>query len=74
MLIDLLRRYSKDPYLKLSLGYFLIDVEHEMETAQKIIADYMESQSMEKDITFRQLLLEARQRPEGAGVGPVDAD
>jgi len=63
MLIDLSKRYSKDPYLKLSLGYFLIDVEREGQVANKIISDYMESQSLEKDLTFRQLLLESRRGP-----------
>lgn len=64
MLVDLSRRYSKDPYLKLSLGYFLIDVERETHVASKIISDYMEAQSLEKDMTFRQLLIEARRRPD----------
>jgi tetratricopeptide (TPR) repeat protein len=68
MLVDLSHRYSKDPYLKLSLGYFLIDVEHEMEAAQKIVNEYMESQSLDKDMTFRQLLLETRHRADAGGV------
>ena len=66
-LVDLAGSYSKDPYLKLSLGYFLIDVEREPETATKVVREYMESQSMDKDMTFRQLLLEARRRPENNG-------
>jgi TolA-binding protein/Flp pilus assembly protein TadD len=62
-LVELSRRYEKDPYLKLSLGYYLIDIEHESEVAQKIISDYVDSQSADKDLMFRQLLLEARHRP-----------
>ncbi len=62
-LIDLARRYSKDPYLKLSLGYFLVDVEREPEVAKKLISEYMDSQSLEKDLSFRQLLMEARRKP-----------
>lgn len=72
-LIDLSRRYSKDPYLKLSLGYYLIDVEHESEVAQKIISDYMESQSLDKDLTFRQLLMEARRQPD-ADPNAIESD
>jgi cellulose synthase operon protein C len=74
MLADLSRRYSKDPYLKLSLGYFLIDVEHEMEAAQKIVNEYMDAQSLDKDMTFRQLLLETRHRADAGGVetDPID--
>ncbi len=72
-LLELSRRYNKDPYLKLSLGYFLIDVEQEHQIAQKIVADYMDSQSLEKDMTFRTLLLEARRRP-GTAPGEVDSD
>jgi cellulose synthase operon protein C len=62
ILIDLSKRHAKDPFIKLSLGYFLVDVEKEPQIAEKIVRDYMDAQSMEKDLTFRQLLLESHKK------------
>ncbi|MBY0369114.1 tetratricopeptide repeat protein [bacterium] len=63
-LVDLSRRYAKDPYARLSLGYYLVDVERETALAQKLVTEFMNSQSMENDMTFRQLLMEARNKPD----------
>ncbi len=65
---SLSRKLSKDPYVKLSLGYYLVDVDQESETAHKIISEYMESESLEKDLAFRQLLMEARRGPRASGL------
>ena len=64
LLLELSRRHSQDPYARLSLGYYLIDVERESQLAQKVVAEYMQAQSMENDLTFRQLLMEARRKPD----------
>ncbi len=61
-LIDLSKRHTRDPFLKLSLGYFLIDVEGEGQIAEKIVKDYLNSQTLEKDMPFRQLLIDSKKR------------
>lgn len=60
-LVDLSDSHPKDPYLKLSLGYYLIDVEQEAQVAKKIIDKYVEDQNLDQDMDFRQIALEARE-------------
>ncbi len=65
-LVDLSRKYKTDPYARLSLGYYLIDVEKENELASKVLGEYVDQQALDNDIQFRQALQEARhQRGQG---------
>lgn len=70
-LIDMSKKYKSDPYAKISLGYFLLDVEKESDLAKKILSEYMDSQNLDNDMQFRQALQEAKSnRPaEGGGEG-----
>ncbi|MBI4402763.1 MAG: tetratricopeptide repeat protein [Deltaproteobacteria bacterium] len=59
-LVDLATRYKEDPYARLSLGYLLMDVEKEPEAARRVLTEYVEQQSLESDLQFRQALQETR--------------
>ncbi len=59
-LIRLAKAYRKDPYVRLSLGYFLIDAEKEVELAKQLLSEYMEEQSAENDLYFRQAMREVK--------------
>jgi len=59
-LIETSEKLKTDPYARLSLGYYLIDIDKDYELAEKILGQYMNSQSAETDIHFRQAMQEAR--------------
>jgi Tfp pilus assembly protein PilF/TolA-binding protein len=61
-LLELSKKYKNDPYARLSLGYLLIDVEHENELARRLLSEYMDSQSVENDMQFRQAMQEAKRQ------------
>lgn len=66
-LVDLNRKYKTDPYSRLSLGYFLIDVEKENDLATRILGEYVEQQQLENDLQFRQALQEAKHQKTNIG-------
>lgn len=72
-LIDLAKKYKSDPYARLSLGYFMLDVEKENEAARNMLTEYMESQRLENDMQFRQALQEARAQRGTSSDGPGDS-
>lgn len=68
-LLELTKKYKRDPYARLSLGYFLMDVEKESELARKVLSEYMEQQPGE-DILFRQAVQETKHQPTADGSLP----
>jgi len=61
-LLDLTRRYKTDPFSRISLGYFLMDVEKESDLANRILAEYIDAQAIENDMQFREAIQETRRR------------
>lgn len=59
-LVEVAKKYKSDPYARLSLGYFLLDVEKENDMARQLITEYMDAQNVGNDMQFRQALQEAR--------------
>ncbi len=58
-LIDLNKKFKQDPLAKISLGYFLMDIEKENELARQLLSEYMEDNS-DQDLTFRKALQETK--------------
>jgi Tfp pilus assembly protein PilF/TolA-binding protein len=65
-LVELNHKYKTDPYSRISLGYYLIDIEKENELASRILEEYIDQQSLESDNLFRQAIQEAK-RQRGSG-------
>lgn len=61
-LVDLTRKYKTDPYARLTLGYFMMDVEKETELANRLLSEYVDAQAIENDLQFRQAIQETRRR------------
>lgn len=59
-LIDVAKRFKTDPYARLSLSYFLIDIEKDNEVARQILGEYMHNQSLESDVLFREAVQETK--------------
>lgn len=68
-LIELAKKYRKDPYARLSLGYLLIDIEKEGDLARRVLTEYMEQNNDESDLLFRQAIQETKQMATGGGEG-----
>lgn len=60
-LLELTKQYASDPYARLSLSYYFIDVEKQNQLAKRLLQDYMEEQSAQEDLLFRKAYQEARQ-------------
>lgn len=60
-LTRLIRKYNGDPYARISLAYFIIDAEKELELARQILTEYMDDHALENDPTFRRALQQAKQ-------------
>lgn len=60
-LTRLIRKYKGDPYARISLAYFIIDAEKELELARQILTEYMDEHALENDLAFRQAMQEAKQ-------------
>jgi cellulose synthase operon protein C len=73
-LVDLSENHPKDPYLKLSLGYYLIDVEQEADVAKKIIDKFIDEQNLDGDMDFRQISLEAREAASKSDPGEISTE
>lgn len=69
-LVELTRKYKTDPYARLALGYFMMDVEKETELANRLLSEYVDSQAIESDLQFRQAIQETRRR--GTASTPED--
>jgi cellulose synthase operon protein C len=74
LLVDLSESHPKDPYLKLSLGYYLIDVEQEAQVAKQIVEKFMEEQSLDQDIDFRRIATEAREAASKNDPGEISTE
>ncbi len=61
-LVELNKKFKHDPYAKLSLGYFLMDVEKENEQARQLLSEFMDGQSND-DQMFRKALQESKRTP-----------
>ena len=72
-LVDLAKKYKSDPYARISLGYFLLDVEKENDAARTLLTEYMEAQRLENDMQFRQALQESRRARAGGESGGGDS-
>ncbi len=59
------KAHKSDPYSRLALAYYLIDIEKEPDQARALLQPYMESQNIEHDILFRQALQSATRAPSG---------
>jgi TolA-binding protein/cytochrome c-type biogenesis protein CcmH/NrfG len=70
--LELTKKYKTDPYSRLALGYFLIDVEKDSETARKELSDYVDQNSLENDLQFRQALQEARRSAAASQAAAAD--
>jgi Flp pilus assembly protein TadD len=55
-LVEAAKKYHHDPYARLSLGYFLMDVEKENEAARKILTEDHEGQP--EDLVYRHAIQE----------------
>ena len=63
MLLEAQKTYKSDPLANLSLTYFLMDSEKETPAAQKIIGEYVQSQGLQNDMTFREAVQETQHGP-----------
>ncbi len=68
-LIGLAKRFKNDPYARLSLGYFLMDVDKENNMAGRILKDFVDTQSVDNDMEFRKAMHESRSLAGSAGGG-----
>lgn len=59
-LIEVAKKYKTDPYARLSLGYFLIDIEKDNDVARQILSEYMHHQSLDGDVQFREAIQETK--------------
>lgn len=59
-LIDVSKKYKSDPYARLSLSYFLIDIEKDNDVARQILTEYMHHQSLDGDVQFREAIQETK--------------
>jgi len=59
-LVDLTRKYKNDPYARISLGYYLMDVEKEHDLARRLLAEFINAQGAENDAQFRQAYNESK--------------
>lgn len=71
-LIDVAKKYKTDPYARLSLSYFLIDVEKDNDVARQILTEYMHHQSLDGDVQFREAVQETK-NVAGAGTAAGEA-
>lgn len=55
------KRNPKDPYARLSLGYYLLDIAKKSEIANKVIEDFMEKHMATADVHFRKVYSESKQ-------------
>ncbi len=68
-LIGLAKRFKSDPYARLSLSYFLMDVDKENGMAGRILKDFVDTQSVDNDMEFRKAMHEVRSLAGSGGGG-----
>lgn len=57
--VELSNRFSEDPYARLSVAYFLIDLEKNYELAREILSEYLKPDSVEGEPLFLRARREA---------------
>jgi cellulose synthase operon protein C len=68
-LMDLTKRYSNDPFARLSASYFLLDVEGESVTAENLLQDYIKERASGEGMQpFERALQEARRAQSDATI------